>query len=409
MRQPVTPLLDPYLDYLVTVEATDLHLSAGAAPRIRIDGRLVPIPDAPACADQFVEGVLAEVLDEADRRELAEAHQVDFAFSWAGGEGRTARFRGNAYLQSARPSLALRLIPTDIPTPEQIGLPEATATLVRRPHGLVLMTGPTGSGKSTTLAAMLGWINRNRPVHILTIEDPIEYVHGSATALVNQREVGRDCAGFADALRAALREDPDVVLVGEMRDLETVQLALTLAETGHLVFGTVHTNDAAQTVDRIVDTFPAGQQAQIRTQFSMTLAAVISQRLVPRIGGGRVAAYEVMMGTPAIANLIREGQVRQIRNMIATGMADGMMVLEHSLSQLVAQGVVAWEDAVAASVYPEEVHKPQPVPVLGPDGQQVIGPDGQPVFRMPGDPVVDLSAPAAAPAPGQVPGHPGPG
>jgi twitching motility protein PilT len=245
-------------------------------------------------------------------------------------------------------------------------------------------------------------------VHILTIEDPIEYVHASATALVNQREVGRDCAGFADALRAALREDPDVVLVGEMRDLETVQLALTLAETGHLVFGTVHTNDAAQTVDRIVDTFPSGQQAQIRTQFSMTLAAVISQRLVPRIGGGRVAAYEVMMGTPAIANLIREGQVRQIRNMIATGMADGMMVLEHSLSQLVAQGVVAWEDAVAASVYPEEVHKPQPIPVLGPDGQQVIGPDGQLVFRMPGDPVVDLSAPAAAPAPGQVPGHPGP-
>jgi twitching motility protein PilT len=409
VRQPVTPLLDPYLDYLVAVEATDLHLSAGASPRIRIDGRLVPIPDSRSCADEFVEGVLAEVLDDADRRELAEAHQVDFAFSWAGGEGRTARFRGNAYLQSARPSLALRLSPTEIPTPEQIGLPEATATLVRRPHGLVLMTGPTGSGKSTTLAAMLGWINRNRPVHILTIEDPIEYVHGSATALVNQREVGRDCAGFADALRAALREDPDVVLVGEMRDLETVQLALTLAETGHLVFGTVHTNDAAQTVDRIVDTFPAGQQAQIRTQFSMTLAAVISQRLVPRIGGGRVAAYEVMMGTPAIANLIREGQVRQIRNMIATGMADGMMVLEHSLSQLVAQGVVAWEDAVAASVYPEEVHKPQPIPVLGPDGQQVIGPDGQPVFRMPGDPVVDLSAPAAAPAPGQVPGHPGPG
>jgi twitching motility protein PilT len=408
VRQPVTPLLDPYLDYLVAVDATDLHLSAGASPRIRIDGRLVPIPDSPACADEFVEGVLAEVLDDADRRELAEAHQVDFAFSWAGGEGRTARFRGNAYLQTGRPSLALRLIPSEIPTPEQIGLPEATATLVRRPHGLVLMTGPTGSGKSTTLAAMLGWINRNRPVHILTIEDPIEYVHASATALVNQREVGRDCAGFADALRAALREDPDVVLVGEMRDLETVQLALTLAETGHLVFGTVHTNDAAQTVDRIVDTFPSGQQAQIRTQFSMTLAAVISQRLVPRIGGGRVAAYEVMMGTPAIANLIREGQVRQIRNMIATGMADGMMVLEHSLSQLVAQGVVAWEDAVAASVYPEEVHKPQPIPVLGPDGQQVIGPDGQLVFRMPGDPVVDLSAPAAAPAPGQVPGHPGP-
>jgi twitching motility protein PilT len=408
VRQPVTPLLDPYLDYLVAVEATDLHLSAGAVPRIRIDGRLLPIPDSPACADEFVAGVLAEVLDDADRRELAEAHQVDFAFSWAGGEGRTARFRGNAYLQQSRPSLALRLIPTEIPTPEQIGLPEATAALVRRPHGLVLMTGPTGSGKSTTLATMLGWINRNRPVHILTIEDPIEYVHTSATALVNQREVGRDCSSFADALRAALREDPDVVLVGEMRDLETVQLALTLAETGHLVFGTVHTNDAAQTVDRIVDTFPHGQQAQIRTQFSMTLSAVISQRLVPRIGGGRVAAYEVMMGTPAIANLIREGQVRQIRNMIATGMSDGMMVLEHSLSRLVADGVVAWEDALAASVYPEEVHKPQPIPVLGPDGRQVIGPDGQPVFRMPGDPVVDLSATASAPAPGQVPGHPGP-
>ncbi|MEZ5321704.1 MAG: PilT/PilU family type 4a pilus ATPase [Microthrixaceae bacterium] len=227
--------------------------------------------------------------------------------------------------------------------------------LVTRPHGLVLVTGPTGSGKSTSLAAMIGWINQNRPVHILTIEDPVEYIHPSKLALVNQREVGADTVSFAEALKAALREDPDVILVGEMRDVETISLTLTLAETGHLVFATLHTNDASQTVDRVIDVFPADQQDQVRTQFAMALAAVISQRLIPKIGGGRVAAYEILLGTSGVSNLIREGKVRQLRNIIATGQKDGMCVLEQSLGNLVASGLISPAEAVAASVHPEDI------------------------------------------------------
>ena len=346
-----TTPMDHLLRYLWDTHATDLHLAAGTPPRVRIDGKLYAVPDAEALSVDDLVRVLEGVIHGADRERFERERQLDFAFTWGG----TARFRANAFFQMDRPALALRLIPTEIPTPDQLGLPDSTAALVDRPHGLVLMTGPTGSGKSTTLAAMIGHINQHRPVHILTIEDPIEYIHPSRTALVNQREVGEDCTSFAEALRAALREDPDVVLVGEMRDLETIALTLTLAETGHLVFGTVHTNDAAQTVDRIIDVFPADQQDQIRTQFSMSLAAVISQRLVPRIGGGRVAAYEVLMGTPAVTNLIRENKIRQIRNVIATGQRDGMMVLEQHLAQLVAAGVITYEDAVASSVHPEDI------------------------------------------------------
>jgi twitching motility protein PilT len=380
--------LDPYLAYLLATDATDLHLSVGSAPWVRIDGQLLSMPDAPVVTTEFLTGIIDGLLSEVDRASFAEDRQVDLSFAWSA-NGRSARLRANAYFQRDQPALALRVIPDEIPTPEQIGLPESTARLVTRPHGLVLMTGPTGSGKSTTLAAMIGWINHNRPVHVLTIEDPIEYVHRSDRALVNQREVGSDCTSFAEALRAALREDPDVVLVGEMRDLETISLALTLAETGHLVFGTVHTNDAAQTVDRIVDAYPADQQPQIRTQFSMTLAAVISQRLVPKIGGGRVAAYEVMMGTAAVTNLIREGQVRQIRNAIATGAKDGMMVLEASLNHLVKSGVVSYEAAVAASIYPEEIEAPpiQPMAVDPSTGQPVVTSDpltGEPLGVAPG-------------------------
>lgn len=351
MNQPDTAPVDHFLRYLWDYHATDLHLCAGTSPRVRVDGRLVSIPAADDVTTEFMDAVLTGLLSESEQTTLLSERQLDFAFDW----GQVARFRANAYFQLERPALALRLIPTQIPTPEQIGLPESTAALLTRPHGLVLMTGPTGSGKSTTLAAMIGWINRNRPVHILTIEDPIEYIHPPQMALVNQREVGQDATSFEEALRAALREDPDVVLVGEMRDLETIKLTLTLAETGHLVFATLHTNDAAQAVDRIIDVFPADQQDQIRTQFSMSLAAVIAQRLVPRVGGGRVAAYEVLAGTPAISNVIREGKVRQLRNMIATGQKDGMMILEQSLGALVAAGIVTYEDAVAASVYPEEI------------------------------------------------------
>jgi twitching motility protein PilT len=346
-----TTPMDHLLRYLWDTHATDLHLAAGTHPRVRIDGKLYPVPEYEPLTVEYVTQVLDGIIHGVDRETFQNDRQLDFAFSW----GDTARFRANAFFQMDRPALALRLIPTEIPTPEQLGLPPVTAGLLTRPHGLVLMTGPTGSGKSTTLAAMIGHINRTRPVHIVTIEDPIEYIHPSQTALVNQREVGEDCTSFAEALRAALREDPDVVLVGEMRDLETIQLTLTLAETGHLVFGTVHTNDAAQTIDRIIDVFPADQQEQIRTQFSMSLAAVVSQRLIPRVGGGRVAAYEILMGTAAVTNLIREGKVRQIRNLIATGQKDGMMVLEQHLAQLVGAGIISYEDAMTASVHPEDI------------------------------------------------------
>jgi len=351
VHQIDTTQIDALLRYLWDNNATDLHLCAGTQPRVRIDGKLFAIPQSEPVTVEFMDRSLGGLLSQTDQDTYLAERQLDFAFTWA----EAARFRANAYFQMDRPALALRLIPTEIPTPEDIGLPASTAGLLTRPHGLVLMTGPTGSGKSTTLAAMIGWINRNRPLHILTIEDPIEYIHPPQHALVNQREVGSDVVSFAEGLKAALREDPDVVLVGEMRDLETIQLTLTLAETGHLVFATLHTNDAAQTVDRVIDVFPADSQDQIRTQFSMALAAVVAQRLVPRIGGGRVAAYEVLLGTSAISNIIREGKVRQLRNLIATGQRDGMMVMEQSLAALINAGVITYEDAMAASVHPEEI------------------------------------------------------
>jgi twitching motility protein PilT len=349
-----TTTLDPWVTYLLDCRATDLHFSVGSAPRVRIDGRLLVVPDSEPTTEETLERILHGLLGSQGMEDFRHHRQSDFAFSWTGAAG-TERFRGNAYTQMSGVGLALRHIPGVIPEPDQIGLPASVRSLLSRPHGLVLVTGPTGSGKSTSLAAMLHWINRSRPVHILTIEDPVEYIHSSEVALVNQREVGEDVASFSDGLRAALREDPDVVLVGEMRDLETIALTLTLAETGHLVFATVHTNDAAQTVDRIIDAFPEGQQEQIRAQVSMTLAAVISQRLVPRIGGGRAAAFEVLVGTHAVSNVIREGKVRQLRNLIATGQRDGMVVLEQSLSDLVSQGVVTLEEARAHSVHPDEV------------------------------------------------------
>lgn len=351
MYQVNTAPLDVLLRYLWDNNATDLHLCAGTPPRVRIDGKLLSIPGSEPVTVEFLETVLSGLMSKQEQDDYLDERQLDFAFTWAD----LARFRANAFFQLDRPALALRLIPSAIPNPEELGLPPVTAKLLTLPHGLVLVTGPTGSGKSTTLAAMIGWINRHRPVHILTIEDPVEYIHPPQYALVNQREVGRDATSFAEGLKAALREDPDVVLVGEMRDLETIQLTLTLAETGHLVFATLHTNDASQTVDRVIDVFPADQQHQIRTQFSMSLASVIAQRLVPRIGGGRVAAYEILMSNSAVSNIIREGKVRQIRNMVATGQKDGMMVLEQSLAALIAANLITYDDAVAASVHPDDI------------------------------------------------------
>jgi twitching motility protein PilT len=351
MHVPDTRSLDHWLEVLTSSAATDLHLAAGSTPRMRIDGELIPVPDAERLTVENLDDVIALLLDHTEREAFDRDRQIDLAFSW----GDNHRFRVNAFHQMGRAALAIRVIPSHVPTPQEIGLPDSVEDLVRLPHGLVLVTGPTGSGKTTTLATMVDWINNNRDLHILTIEDPVEFLHESKKALVNQREVGEDAPTFAEAMRAALREDPDVVLVGEMRDLETISLALTLAETGHLVFGTLHTNDSAQTVDRIIDVFPPEQQSQIRTQFSLTLSAVISQRLVKRIGGGRVAAYEVLMGTPGVQALIREQKVRQIRNAISTGSQYGMVLLEQSLGNLVAAGTISMDEALHASVHPEEI------------------------------------------------------
>ncbi len=268
------------------------------------------------------------------------------------------RIRGNAFVQRDRTALALRMIPRAVPALEELGLPPVLAELTARHQGLILVTGPTGSGKSTSLAAMVDRINTQRACHILTIEDPIEYVHDHRRSLVSQREVGTDTPTFGHALRAALREDPDVLLVGEMRDLESIGFTLTIAETGHLVLGTLHTNDSAQSLSRMIDVFPAEQQAQVRVQLAAALTAVVYQRLVPRIGGGLVAAYEVLVANSAVRNLIKEGKTHQLRNVLVTGQREGMVTLEQSLSALVRAGVVSHEDAVARSLYPNEIERP---------------------------------------------------
>jgi twitching motility protein PilT len=320
---------------------------------IRIDGALRPLDGPPLTAEEaerLVFGVLGERLTAQFRRDK----EVDFSFSWMD----RARLRGNAFLQKGTVGLALRAIPFAIPSLEALGAPAVVQEWCRRPKGFVLVTGATGSGKSTSLAAMIDRINSTRALHILTIEDPIEYLHGHKRSAVHQREVGTDTDSFHNALRSALREDPDVVLVGEMRDPESISAALTIAETGHLVFATLHTNDTAQTLDRIVDVFPAEQQPQVRLQLAHTLLGILNQQLVPRIGGGRVAAFEVLVGTPAVRNLIREGKTRQLRNLVSTGQRDGMQTIEACLSDLVANGLVAYDDAVLLTLHPDAIKRP---------------------------------------------------
>jgi twitching motility protein PilT len=291
------------------------------------------------------------LLDDRKVGELQRDRQVDFSFGLEG----AGRFRANAFRQSGRLALALRVVPFRVRTLEELGAPAACTTLLNKPYGIVLVVGPTGSGKSTTLAAMIDRINDTKPVHILTIEDPVEYLHTHKLAMVNQREVGTDVESFTDGLRSALREDPDVVLLGEMRDLDSIQIALSLAETGHLVFATLHTNDAAQALDRIIDVFPGESRDQIQIMLAGALQGVISQRLLPAIAGGRVAAYEVMVANEAIRNLVREGKSRQMRNMIATGAGEGMQTVEVDLARLVAAGLLSLDVAMAASAYPKEV------------------------------------------------------
>jgi twitching motility protein PilT len=345
------PMLVSLLRATVESGASDLHLTVGRPATARRDGVLVSFENVPVLTIDEVDRMVYSLLDDRKLEELERDRQVDFSFGLEG----LGRFRANAFRQRGNLALALRVVPFRVRTLEELGAPAACTTLLNKPYGIVLVVGPTGSGKSTTLAAMIDRINDTKPVHILTIEDPVEYVHNHKMAMVNQREVGTDVGSFTDGLRSALREDPDVVLLGEMRDLDSIQIALSLAETGHLVFATLHTNDAAQALDRIIDVFPGESRDQIQIMLAGALQGVISQRLLPAIAGGRVAAYEVMVANEAIRNLVREGKSRQMRNMIATGAKEGMQTVEMDLARLVAAGLLSIDVAMAASAYPKEV------------------------------------------------------
>jgi len=330
------------LAFGVKNNASDLHLSAGLPPMIRVDGDIRRI-NVPAMDHKTVHGLIYDIMNDKQRKDYEEFYETDFSFEIPG----LARFRVNAFNQNRGAGAVFRTIPSRILTLEELNTPEVFKTITDVPRGIVLVTGPTGSGKSTTLAAMLDYKNDQVFEHILTIEDPIEFVHESKKCLVNQREVHRDTHGFNEALRSALREDPDIILVGEMRDLETIRLALTAAETGHLVFGTLHTSSAAKTIDRIIDVFPAAEKDMVRSMLSESLRAVIAQTLLKRIGGGRVAAHEIMIGTAAIRNLIRENKVAQMYSAIQTGQGIGMQTLDQNLQELVRKGIVTKQDALA--------------------------------------------------------------
>ncbi len=323
-------------------KASDLHLSAGLPPMIRVDGDIRRL-NVPAMEDREVRKLIYDIMADRQRRDYEEFYETDFSFEVPG----VSRFRVNVFNHARGAGAVFRTIPTEVLTFEDLGLGSVFRQLSMLPRGLVLVTGPTGSGKSTTLAAMIDYINDNRYEHILTIEDPVEFVHRSKRCLVNQREVHRDTLGFAPALRSALREDPDVILVGELRDLETIRLALTAAETGHLVFGTLHTTSAAKTIDRIIDVFPGDEKSMVRSMLSESLQAVISQALLKRVGGGRVAAHEILIATAAVRNLVREDKVAQIYSAIQTGGNLGMQTLDASLAKLVADNVVARDQAQA--------------------------------------------------------------
>ena len=322
--------------------ASDLHLSAGLPPMIRVDGDIRRL-NVPAIDNNDVRKLIYDIMNDRQRRDYEEHLEIDFSFEVPG----IARFRVNAFTQARGAGAVFRTIPNQVLSIQTLGLGEVFERLAMLPRGLVLVTGPTGSGKSTTLAAMIDYINDHRYEHILTIEDPVEFVHVSKRCLINQREVHRDTHSFADALRSALREDPDVILVGELRDLETIRLALTAAETGHLVLGTLHTTSAVKTIDRIIDVFPSEEKAMVRSMLSESLQAVVSQSLLKRQGGGRVAAHEILMATSAVRNLIREDKVAQMYSAIQTGGSLGMQTLDAALSRLVNEGVVSIEEAQA--------------------------------------------------------------
>jgi twitching motility protein PilT len=339
--------IDAMFQAMCAMKASDLHLSCGSVPIVRKDGKMMPLdPNASALTADQVMNLLLPILPDQNKREFREHHDSDFAYELSG----VARFRGNAFVDRNGPGAVFRVIPANILTAEQLGLSQHILNLCQLNKGLVLVTGPTGSGKSTTLCAMVDYINRTREDHIITIEDPIEFVHPNKKCLINQREVRTHTDGFKHALRAALREDPDIILVGELRDLETIAIAIETAETGHLVFGTLHTTTAASTVDRVIDQFPSDRQAQIRVMLSESLKGVIAQTLCRKIGGGRAAALEVLIATSAISNLIREGKTFQIPSMMQVGKSVGMVSLNDALMELVTKKLVAPEEAYAKAV-----------------------------------------------------------
>ncbi len=346
------PALRALLEEMVERDASDLHLTAGIPPRLRIDGALVDVRHGGVLAPSEAAELVNSVLTKAGRERLAAGREIDFAFDLAG----IARFRCSCYCQRGRPAMALRRIPHEIPRLEDLRLPGVVRRLVERPHGLVLVTGPTGSGKSTTLAAMLSRINETRKGHIVTIEDPVEFVHPSRGCVVSQREVGSDTMSFAAALKSATRQDPDVILIGEMRDPETISAALTIAETGHLVLATLHTSSAAASVHRIIDVFASGRQAQVRAQLALVLEGVVTQNLLPRARGrGRVAACEVLICTPAVRAAIRDRKVHQIPSMMQAGRKHGMQTMNDALRQLRMRGEASTEDAMRISPDPAEL------------------------------------------------------
>lgn len=336
------------LGFSVKQGASDLHLTAGMPPLIRVDGDMRKI-NVPSMDHKEVHGLIYEIMTDKQRKDYEQFMETDFSFEVPG----LARFRVNAFNQNRGAAAVFRTIPSKVLSMEQLNMGQVFRDVSDLARGLVVVTGPTGSGKSTTLAAMMDYVNNTRYEHILTIEDPIEFVHESKKCLVNQREVHRDTLGFAEALRSALREDPDIILVGELRDLETIRLALTAAETGHLVFGTLHTTSAAKTIDRIIDVFPAAEKSMVRSMLSESLQAVISQALLKKNGGGRVAAHEIMIGTPAIRNLIREDKVAQMYSAIQTGSQFGMKTLDQALKELVQKGTITKEAARAKAKMPD--------------------------------------------------------
>lgn len=345
--------IEPFLEEVVRRDASDLHLQVGLPPMLRIDGRLTPVENQANLTDDDVQNLILALLDEQQKNILIKDKEVDFSFAY----GDIGRFRVNAFHEKGNLAAALRLIPTYIRSLDELHMPKVVSSMTEYPRGLVLVTGPTGSGKSTTLAAMIDLINTNKALHIITIEDPIEYQHHHKKSIVVQREVHYDTNSFASSLRSALREDPDVVLIGEMRDLETIAAAITIAETGHLVLATLHTNGAAQSVDRIIDVFPPYQQQQIRIQMAGILQGIVSQRLIPVIGGGRLAAAEILVATPAVRNIIREGKTHQLDAVIQTGAEHGMQGMDRTLVGLIHEGKISFDEAKNYAINLEELER----------------------------------------------------